>query len=140
MRRLRAWALGVRDGWGQPDELNWSHNVEHLDDGSGRVYGIQDYGATLGQLMRGGHTSQAWREGLPVFRGFVPRDVLTVLSSTLGWAGVGALIVIVGATGLSLSRGCEFEDETFCTWDAREQGNGRGRSFVSVGEFTVYLP
>ena len=37
---------------------------------------------------------------------------------------------------------CEFEDgygQDLCYWDAETSGNGRGRSFVKVGETYYYL-
>lgn len=33
---------------------------------------------------------------------------------------------------ISLSTPCEFEDSTNCYWNAQEQGNGQGNSFVDI--------
>lgn len=63
INRLRAWALGVRDGWRQPLDLSTSTNVDHLnDDHLNDVQDSQDRGINLGQLLRAGHRSQAARE------------------------------------------------------------------------------
>lgn len=51
-RNLKAWLLGIRDGWEQPRELSTSLNVEHLDDGEGWVYDSHDAGINLGQWIR----------------------------------------------------------------------------------------
>lgn len=34
---------------------------------------------------------------------------------------------------------CEFEDSTFCTWTATEQGNGIGASYVDIGGVAYYF-
>lgn len=52
INHLRAFALGVRDGWNQPRYLSISRNVEHLDDGWGNVYSALDRGINLGQRLR----------------------------------------------------------------------------------------
>lgn len=39
---------------------------------------------------------------------------------------------------LSLMPACPFEDSTLCAWDAQQQGNGAGRSFVALPFVTVY--
>ena len=65
IRRLRAWAYGVRDGWQQPHDLSSSRNVEHLFAKDGDEDGIlsaQDRGINLGQILRAGRRSQAARE------------------------------------------------------------------------------
>jgi hypothetical protein len=59
MNRLRAWTLGIRDGWNQPIVLSTSTNVDHLGD----VQESLDRGINLGQLLRAGHRSQAARLG-----------------------------------------------------------------------------
>ena len=64
MNRLRAWALGIRDGWQQPLDLSTSANVEHLFGRKGEDGALeaQDRGINLGQLLRAGRKSQAARE------------------------------------------------------------------------------
>lgn len=34
---------------------------------------------------------------------------------------------------------CEFEDSTFCTWSASEQGNGIGASYVDIAGTAYYI-
>lgn len=50
---LKAFVLGVRDGWRQPYEVNSSRNVDHLHhDDNGNVFDNQDRGINLGQVLR----------------------------------------------------------------------------------------
>lgn len=58
---IRAFLLGIRDGWQQPHEVNYSANVEHLDTGRRDVYEAQDAGINVGQILRAGRRSEAWR-------------------------------------------------------------------------------
>lgn len=37
------------------------------------------------------------------------------------------------------SKPCATEDSDNCHWDAKKQGNGKGRSFVTVNGKTTYL-
>lgn len=60
MNTIKAWVSGIADGWRQPYDLSTTLNVEHLDDGTGRVFDALDRGANLGQLLRAGHRSQAF--------------------------------------------------------------------------------
>lgn len=55
---------GIRDGWRQADYLHTSRNVEHLSEfgRTDEVYNWQDGGINIGQLLRAGRKSQAWRE------------------------------------------------------------------------------
>lgn len=67
MRRLITFWIGFRDGWAQPWELVWSRNIEHLTDEDyplPAALEVLDRGINLGQSLRGGHRSQADREGL----------------------------------------------------------------------------
>lgn len=59
-----AFALGFLDGWRQPIELSTSRNVGFLmgQEGDG-VRDAQDRGVNVGQVVRAGRRSQAWREG-----------------------------------------------------------------------------
>lgn len=34
---------------------------------------------------------------------------------------------------------CKTEDANVCKWDAAKQGNGKGRSFIALNDFTVIL-
>lgn len=35
---------------------------------------------------------------------------------------------------------CQYEDSTFCYWDAQVQGNGQGQSFIALwGDQLIYL-
>jgi hypothetical protein len=66
-RRYRAWGFGIRDGWHQPLDLSTSTNVDHLAEQPGEdtdhdVLDALDRGINLGQLLRAGRKSQAWRE------------------------------------------------------------------------------
>lgn len=40
---------------------------------------------------------------------------------------------------LALSTPCEAEDAVTCYWNAEQQGNGEGQSFIDVGGTTYYL-
>lgn len=55
-RHLRAWLLGVRDGWQQPHDLGWSTNVDHLfgptDQWGEDPHESLDAGINLGQWLR----------------------------------------------------------------------------------------
>lgn len=36
---------------------------------------------------------------------------------------------------------CPYEDSTMCVWDAENQGNGEGSSFLALTEeIVIYLP
>lgn len=35
---------------------------------------------------------------------------------------------------------CPAEDSDWCGWNAQEQGNGAGRSFISLGGALIYQP
>lgn len=52
------------------------------------------------------------------------------------WAWLAlAFLALGGVIGLALdnvSRPCEFEDSSWCTWYADVQGNGQGESFTST--------
>lgn len=66
MRRLITFWIGFRDGWAQPWDLVWSRNIEHLtteDYPLPVAMETLDHGINLGQSLRGGHQSQADREG-----------------------------------------------------------------------------
>jgi len=60
MNNLRAFILGVRDGWNQPHDLSTSYNVDHLHRDGNNVYEWQDRGINIGQIIRAGRQSQAW--------------------------------------------------------------------------------
>jgi hypothetical protein len=51
---LRAWGLGVRDGWAQPHDLSTSTNIDHMlsDSLKGEVYDSLDAGINAGQWLR----------------------------------------------------------------------------------------
>lgn len=71
MKRLRAFFVGLGDGWRQPRYLNTSTNVDHLakvvrpsfEDWDHSVYDYLDRGINIGQFLRAGRKSQAWQEG-----------------------------------------------------------------------------
>lgn len=46
---------------------------------------------------------------------------------------MGALFAIL----LAVLPPCPTEDSTNCAWDAATMGNGAGRSFVALGDFTL---
>lgn len=58
--RLKAYVLGIRDGWEQPYNLSTSANVEHL--GGWEVQNTLDAGINLGQFLRAGVRSQSFTE------------------------------------------------------------------------------
>lgn len=73
LNNLKAFVLGVKDGWNQPFELTSSFNVDHLvddDDFGDSVYESLDRGINFGQFIRAGRASQAWTEGysIPLIR------------------------------------------------------------------------
>lgn len=49
---LKAWVLGIRDGWAQPHDLSSSTNVDHLWVSGSDVQYSLDAGANLGQWLR----------------------------------------------------------------------------------------
>jgi hypothetical protein len=55
-RHLKAYLLGIRDGWDQPHDLSTSTNVEHLEvSDTSDIPGAQeslDAGINLGQWLR----------------------------------------------------------------------------------------
>lgn len=71
LRKLKAeataLAFGIRDGWRQPHQVDWSRNVEHLADASDRVFNIQDLGINLGQFARAGFKSESWTQAFAPF-------------------------------------------------------------------------
>lgn len=46
-------------------------------------------------------------------------------------------MTIIGLILALLLPPCPTEDSTWCSWDAAEQGNGRGSSFVTLDEGTI---
>ena len=40
---------------------------------------------------------------------------------------------------LALFPACPTEDSTGCVWDAQTHGNGEGRTFLAIGETTIFL-
>lgn len=51
--KAKAFLLGFKDGWAQPYDLCFTHNVEHL--GSNEDFMVQEWldrGATWGQRLR----------------------------------------------------------------------------------------
>ena len=49
---VRAFCYGFKDGWSQPHDLCWSHNVEHLPGYDFQVQNTLDLGINWGQLIR----------------------------------------------------------------------------------------
>ncbi|KQP81594.1 hypothetical protein [Aeromicrobium sp. Leaf291] len=52
LAHLRAWVLGIRDGWAQPLALHVSWNVDHLVPRRGDAQESLDAGINLGQRLR----------------------------------------------------------------------------------------
>lgn len=54
LRYLRAYVLGIRDGWNQPFEVSTSYNVDHLYRAGDKkdVHNTHDAGINLGQWLR----------------------------------------------------------------------------------------
>lgn len=51
--QIKAWALGIRDGWAQPYDLSTSTNVDHLRHARKQdPQESQDRGINLGQWLR----------------------------------------------------------------------------------------
>lgn len=40
---------------------------------------------------------------------------------------------------LAIFPACPIEDSTWCVWNAELRGNGRGHSFIAVGDTVLYL-
>lgn len=66
---IKAYLIGVRDGWGSPHSLGMSTNIDHLLDDYWKVLGVLDSGINLGQFLRAGFKSEAWEEGYPILFG-----------------------------------------------------------------------
>lgn len=68
MKRLRARAvavwLGLVDGFQQPHEVGSSWNLDHLLDVLPDAYNVHDGALSVGQFVRAGFGSEAWRERL----------------------------------------------------------------------------
>lgn len=63
---------------------------------------------------------------------------ILVLGIVVGGLGAVAGMVIDGVSHMVVLMPCATEDSDQCYWDAQEQGNGQGRSFV-VLDGTVYF-
>lgn len=81
MNELRAFWVGLRDGWRQPYELSTSSNMSHLVNQAVYVYGSDEWveqawilmeavdkGASIGQFLRAGTQAESWREGFWPFK------------------------------------------------------------------------
>lgn len=62
---VRAWLLGIRDGWNQPRFVSTSANVDHLyrDDVEGDPQESLDRGINLGQWLRSPLNHEQQEEG-----------------------------------------------------------------------------
>lgn len=60
---LKAFAYGVNDGWHQPTYLSTSWNLDHLPGTGDDLYNWQDRGINVGQFIRAGFKSEAWKLG-----------------------------------------------------------------------------
>lgn len=62
--QVRAWLLGIGDGWRQPYDLSTSTNVAHLEreDAQGDAQESLDRGINLGQWLRSplNHQQREW--------------------------------------------------------------------------------
>lgn len=45
----------------------------------------------------------------------------------------GMLALVIGGFAAVRLRPCQYEDSTWCYWDAGARGNGQGHSFISLG-------
>ncbi|MBO0676818.1 hypothetical protein JRC04_05015 [Mycolicibacterium sp. S2-37] len=67
MRRIinnaKAFLLGFRDGWEQPEYLSTSRNVDHLYVEGGDPWDWQDRGINVGQRVRAPRRYQRFEEG-----------------------------------------------------------------------------
>ena len=62
---VKAFVLGVSDGWVQPYSLSTSWNVSHLFESIGEDAALtwQDRGINIGQFLHAGFKSEAWQRG-----------------------------------------------------------------------------
>lgn len=61
---MRAFLIGVVDGWEQPHAIDYSRNVDHLckhDCAKKCGHNWQDRGINVGQFLRAGFRSESWR-------------------------------------------------------------------------------
>jgi hypothetical protein len=49
------------------------------------------------------------------------------------------MIEFIAAILFAILPPCPTEDSSWCSWDARSQGNGAGTSFVAIGDTVVYI-
>lgn len=69
LNKFKAFMLGVSDGFSQPYSLTTSHNIDHLstDETYDRVQNTLDLGINIGQFLRAGTSSEAFRERMAPF-------------------------------------------------------------------------
>ena len=59
----------------------------------------------------------------------------------IDWFNAGfAGVVLVVLALLPFLNPCETEDGSVCTWNAQEQGNGQGTSYIDFYGITIYKP
>jgi hypothetical protein len=60
---------------------------------------------------------------------------------TLSTYLIGQLVMLglIVTIALSSLPPCTAEDSTNCYWNARTMGNGQGDSYLTVGDWTVYI-
>lgn len=61
----------------------------------------------------------------------------SIIATVLASVAVAATTVPADAVARP-HRACKYEDSSSCVWDARHNGNGRGRSFWTDGAGTVH--
>jgi len=70
----------------------------------------------------------------------MPKREMSTGAAVAVIAAAFAVMVGAGIAG-NVSTPCATEDSTWCTWHADTQGNGQGRSFVTLWDgATIYLP
>lgn len=59
----------------------------------------------------------------------------------MGYESCALDAALIGETGLPVAclAPCATEDSDHCFWDARQRGDGKGRSFIAIGESVYYV-
>ncbi len=62
-----------------------------------------------------------------------------IFTVTVCLAALLPLTVVATIATAVIGGPCEYEDSRWCHWDAPVRGNGEGRSFVQIGDLTIYV-
>lgn len=65
--------------------------------------------------------------------------VIAFVTFLVGYAVVGCLAIVIDSmTSVVVLMPCDTEDSDNCYWDAEQQGNGEGKSFVVLDGKVYY--